>query len=155
MPRFDWKSSRFAPDTAQQAECWIEALESTGIENVAQTLAHKYPAGLRAAVWIGEAQMTRGFAEHWLADKTKREARSRSWRTFWAVGSVVASGPVIWGAVFSGEVEALNTPTIRRLTPSRRHQLPRITRSVGEIPNLGSDDASRPSGPTLTLASRV
>ena len=26
-----------------------------------------------------------------------------------------------------GEVEALNTPTIRRLTPSRRHQLPRIT----------------------------
>src|SRR5579872_464363 len=29
---------------------------------------------------------------------------------------------------FSGEVEALNTPTIRRLTPSCRHQLPRITR---------------------------
>src|SRR5271154_6723269 len=29
---------------------------------------------------------------------------------------------------FSGEVEASNTPTIRRLTPSRRHQLPRITR---------------------------
>jgi hypothetical protein len=28
---------------------------------------------------------------------------------------------------FSGEVEASNTPTIRRLTPSRRHQLPRIT----------------------------
>src|SRR5712692_4979655 len=28
---------------------------------------------------------------------------------------------------FSGEVEALNTPTIRRLTPSCRHQLPRIT----------------------------
>ena len=55
--------------------------------------------------------MTKGFAEHWLADKTKREARSRAWRTFWtaasAVGSVVASGPVIWGAVFSGEVEAL------------------------------------------------
>jgi hypothetical protein len=28
---------------------------------------------------------------------------------------------------FSGKVEASNTPTIRRLTPSRRHQLPRIT----------------------------
>src|SRR5208282_1251493 len=28
---------------------------------------------------------------------------------------------------FGGEVEASNTPTIRRLTPSRRHQLPRIT----------------------------
>src|SRR3954447_9091778 len=27
---------------------------------------------------------------------------------------------------FAGEVEASNTPTIRRLTPSRRHQLPRI-----------------------------
>ena len=27
---------------------------------------------------------------------------------------------------FGGEVEALNTPTIRRLTPSCRHQLPRI-----------------------------
>jgi hypothetical protein len=30
---------------------------------------------------------------------------------------------------FSGEVEASNTPTIRRLTPSRRHQLLRITLS--------------------------
>ena len=27
---------------------------------------------------------------------------------------------------FGGEVEALNTPTIRRLTPSCRHQLPHI-----------------------------
>src|SRR6266567_4811835 len=27
---------------------------------------------------------------------------------------------------FAGEVEASNTPTIRRLTPSCRHQLPRI-----------------------------
>src|SRR6202171_5517104 len=27
---------------------------------------------------------------------------------------------------FAGEVEALNTPTIRRLTPSCRHQLPPI-----------------------------
>jgi len=29
---------------------------------------------------------------------------------------------------FAGEVEALNTPTIRRLTPSCRHQLPPIAR---------------------------
>ena len=29
---------------------------------------------------------------------------------------------------FGGEVEASNTPTIRRLTPSCRHQLPRIAR---------------------------
>src|SRR5208282_3983089 len=34
---------------------------------------------------------------------------------------------------FSGEVEASNTPTIRRLTPSRRHQLPRITRYASAI----------------------
>jgi hypothetical protein len=104
MSRFDWKSSRFAPDTAQQAEHWIEALESTGIENVAQTLAHKSPAGSRAAVWVGGAQMTKGFAEHWLADQTKREARSRAWQPFWtaarALGIVVTSGPVIWGAAF-------------------------------------------------------
>jgi hypothetical protein len=33
---------------------------------------------------------------------------------------------------FGGEVEASNTPTIRRLTPSRRHQLPRITREHKE-----------------------
>src|SRR6266702_6412269 len=31
---------------------------------------------------------------------------------------------------FAGEVEASNTPTIRRLTPSCRHQLPRIAREV-------------------------
>src|SRR5213083_326001 len=30
---------------------------------------------------------------------------------------------------FGGEVEASNTPTIRRLTPSCRHQLPPIARS--------------------------
>jgi hypothetical protein len=29
---------------------------------------------------------------------------------------------------FAGEVEALNTPTIRRLTPSRRHELSTIAR---------------------------
>jgi hypothetical protein len=29
---------------------------------------------------------------------------------------------------FIGEVEALNTTTIRRLTPSGRHQLPAIAR---------------------------
>ena len=60
--------------------------------------------GLQAAVWVGGAHMTKGFAEHWLADQTRREARSRARRTFWtaarAVGSVVASGPVIWGAAF-------------------------------------------------------
>jgi hypothetical protein len=103
--RFKWRSSRWAPDTADQAERWIEALESTGVENVTQTLARTYPAGSQAAVWIGGAQMTKGFAEHWLADETKREARSRTRRTFWtassAVGSVVASGPVIWGVVFA------------------------------------------------------
>jgi hypothetical protein len=99
--RFNWKSSRWAPDNADQAERWIEALDSTGVENVAQTLARTYPAGSQAAVWIGGAQMTKGFAEHWLADKTKREARSRTWQAFWtaasAVGRVVASGPVVWG----------------------------------------------------------
>src|SRR6266568_5173990 len=31
---------------------------------------------------------------------------------------------------FAGEVEASNTPTIRRLTPSCRHQLPRIARKA-------------------------
>jgi len=36
---------------------------------------------------------------------------------------------------FSGEVEASNTPTIRRLTPSRRHQLPRITQFARDAPN--------------------
>src|SRR3954464_12125471 len=34
---------------------------------------------------------------------------------------------------FGGEVEALNTPTIRRLTPSCRHQLSRIARKVALI----------------------
>jgi hypothetical protein len=34
---------------------------------------------------------------------------------------------------FNGEVEALNTPTIRRLNPSRRHQLSRIALRDGAI----------------------
>src|SRR6516162_8945325 len=39
---------------------------------------------------------------------------------------------------FGGEVEASNTPTIRRLTPSCRHQLPRIApaRSHNRSPRL-------------------
>jgi uncharacterized protein len=36
---------------------------------------------------------------------------------------------------FGGEVEASNTPTIRRLTPSCRHQLPRIA----PLPNMEPD----------------
>ena len=73
----------------------------------------------------GGAQMTEGFAEHWLADKTKREARSRAWRTFWtaasAAGSVVASGPVIWGGGVqwrSGGVEHPHDTPPYPLTPS-------------------------------------
>ena len=31
-------------------------------------------------------------------------------------------------SLFAGKVEALNTPTIRRLTPSHRHQLSPIAR---------------------------
>jgi len=38
---------------------------------------------------------------------------------------------------FGGEVEALNTPTIRRLTPSCRHQLPHIA------PGVWTADGSR------------
>src|ERR1700747_21103 len=34
---------------------------------------------------------------------------------------------------FGGEVEALNTPTIRRLTPSCRHQLPPIAHKKARI----------------------
>jgi hypothetical protein len=48
---------------------------------------------------------------------------------------------------FGGEVEALNTPTIRRLTPSCRHQLSRIAlltvtrvdrlaRSIGDLQDI-------------------
>ncbi len=40
---------------------------------------------------------------------------------------------------FSGEVEASNTPTIRRLTPSRRHQLPRIALVGPLITKLGDE----------------
>jgi hypothetical protein len=104
MPRFEWKNSRFAPDTAEQAEHWMQSLERAGLENVALTIAQKSPVGLRAAIWVAGAQMTKGFAEHWLADQTKREARSRAWRPCWtaarAVGRVVSSGPAMWGAAF-------------------------------------------------------
>src|SRR5271155_3394039 len=39
---------------------------------------------------------------------------------------------------FGGEVEASNTPTIRRLTPSCRHQLPRIARAGVAGTTLGA-----------------
>src|SRR4051812_22248674 len=40
---------------------------------------------------------------------------------------------------FGGEVEVSNTPTIRRLIPSRRHQLPRIPLGYGAYRCIGSD----------------
>src|SRR6266446_10190158 len=43
---------------------------------------------------------------------------------------------------FSGEVEASNTPTIRRLTPSCRHQLPRIALSCIEDTYIPSGSAA-------------
>jgi hypothetical protein len=41
---------------------------------------------------------------------------------------------------FSGEVEALNTPTIRRLTPSCRHQLSRIAHATTFLVNAGRSE---------------
>jgi hypothetical protein len=50
---------------------------------------------------------------------------------------------------FAGEVEASNTPTIRRLTPSRRHQLQAIARqralNLLPPPALSGAEASHPS----------
>src|SRR6266700_3526426 len=37
--------------------------------------------------------------------------------------TVATASSALPHSIFSGEVEALNTPTIRRLIPSRRHQL--------------------------------
>jgi hypothetical protein len=42
-----------------------------------------------------------------------------------------------------GEVEALNTPTIRRLTPSRCYQLPRITLHFAELKDPVKDKLKR------------
>jgi hypothetical protein len=59
---------------------------------------------------------------------------------------------------FAGEVEALNTPTIRRLTPSCRHQLPPIaprhavpalyrSRPLGDDPAPSQSRPANPAGP--------
>src|SRR3954453_12412398 len=48
---------------------------------------------------------------------------------------------------FGGEVEVSNTPTIRRLNPSRRHQLPRIPRQP-----TGVSSVREGAGPTAELA---
>src|ERR1700731_4015973 len=40
---------------------------------------------------------------------------------------------------FIGEVEASNTTTIRRLTPSRRHQLLAIAPGVADVDSAGPD----------------
>ncbi len=60
--------------------------------------------------------------------KTRKTSVSRSvkipgWESLKTLVSVTAYQS------FSGEVEASNTPTIRRLTPSRRHQLSCIAHS--------------------------
>src|SRR6202162_5426739 len=59
---------------------------------------------------------------------------------------------------FIGEVEALNTTTIRRLTPSRRHQLLAIAlldcfaEDIGGGRASGSPSQSRPLFATLDLS---
>jgi hypothetical protein len=44
---------------------------------------------------------------------------------------------------FGGEVEASNTPTIRRLTPSHRHQLPRIAPTPDSLRRPPTTEAER------------
>src|SRR5271168_638104 len=56
---------------------------------------------------------------------------------------------------FGGEVEALNTPTIRRLTPSCRHQLPALALAdaqlVVDVLKWGIEDAASMSGLRRTI----
>src|SRR5450432_4072130 len=53
---------------------------------------------------------------------------------------------------FGGEVEASNTPTIRRLTPSCRHQLPRIAPSARSISCSGRSIDER--SPAVAFSAR-
>ena len=62
--------ARFAPDTAEQAECWIDGHRERGTDPRAQV-----PRWFAARRLDRRGADDQGFAEHWLADKTKREAR--------------------------------------------------------------------------------
>jgi hypothetical protein len=93
--------------------------------------AAKFAQRLRELGWI-EGQ-TVAIEYRWAEGRSERlaeiaaefvsgSAKFPDWESWKTLASVTAYHS------FAGEVEALNTPTIRRLTPSCRHQLPPIAR---------------------------
>src|SRR5262249_8869684 len=79
-------------------------------------------------------------------------------------GSVKVPGCESWKTLvsvtayhsFAGEVEASNTPTIRRLTPSRRHQLSPIAPSViPGVPSRGLPEIGGPGTRAETLVGPI
>jgi hypothetical protein len=99
-------------------------------------VAHQSPAAITGELVGMAAEHARNLSLDGLRQKRSRAVaqnlsqriakvpRCESWKTLVSVTAYHS---------FAGEVEASNTPTIRRLTPSRRHQLSPIARD--RLPN--------------------
>ena len=80
--------SRFPYDESpwsypEKNEAWLKALEQTGPENVRATLA-QHAGGSASAISIGTHDMTKGFAQQWLAWHDVRKANKEQWLRIWA-----------------------------------------------------------------------
>jgi hypothetical protein len=107
LSRFPYEQSEWhsGADSAR----WLDALERYGSENVRSVLYGPYrDTGSRADLVIGTVQMTKGFAQEWLAwhdrQNFEKDAAFRSTQIYWTrwaalAATVVAAAGVIGWAV--------------------------------------------------------
>jgi hypothetical protein len=99
--RFPYEQCEWASNDPAQNQRWYDTLERMGPENVRATLAATgYEVGSRASITIGAHQMTKGFAQEWLAwhdaQKAQRENTFRTNQIYWTRwAALAASGAVL------------------------------------------------------------
>jgi hypothetical protein len=115
-PRFPYEQSEWH---CGESERWLQALERYGPENVRAVLYGLYKdTSSRADVAIGTTQVTKGFAQEWLAwhdrQKSNQDTKFRTDQIYWTrrgalsataaaiAASVAAAAAAMGGASISG-----------------------------------------------------
>lgn len=93
--RFPYEECQWGQGDVERQKRWYAALERTGTESVRIRLAQN-DAGSAGSIPIGtEINITKGFAEEWLAwhdkQKSSREANFRWSQVFWTRWAAIAA----------------------------------------------------------------
>jgi hypothetical protein len=102
--RFPYEQSEWNPEGADGAR-WLDALERYRSENVRAVLYGPYrDTGSRSDITIGTVQMTKGFAQEWLAwqdrQKSEQDTKFRTDQIYWTRrGALAATAAAVAASV--------------------------------------------------------